>query len=88
MKQNLLDKISKKEALIGVGIVIFNFLWWFGFAYGLGSGDPEDYTYIMGFPSWFFYSCITGFVVVTLLVYTCVKTLFTDIPFEEGDKEE
>ena len=33
-------KIAHKEAVIGVILVIINFLLWFGFAYGMGSGDP------------------------------------------------
>jgi len=39
-------------------------------------------------PSWFFYSCIAGYIVVTALVIFIVKFFFKDIPFddEEGDK--
>jgi len=36
-------KIAHREALIGIGLVIVNFAIWFGFAYGLGSGDPANY---------------------------------------------
>jgi len=76
-------KIANREALIGVGLVIFNFVWWFAFAYGLGSKDPSEYTYIFGLPAWFFYSCVLGFVVMSLLVIIIVKKFFVEVPFED-----
>ncbi|KGP71597.1 YhdT family protein [Pontibacillus yanchengensis] len=79
--------IANKEALFGVGLAILNFIWWFGFAYGLGNKDPENYTYILGFPAWFFYSCIIGFVLMASLVIIIVKFFFTEVSLEdEGDK--
>lgn len=78
-------KIAHREALIGVGLVIINFAIWYGFAYGLGSGDPLEYTYIFGFPAWFFYSCIVGTVVMIVLVWLAMKLFFTEVPL---DKEE
>ncbi|WHY76847.1 YhdT family protein [Neobacillus sp. WH10] len=78
-------KIAHREALIGVVLVIINFIWWYGFAYGLGSDKVEKYTYIFGFPAWFFYSCIAGFVVMVILVILTVKFLFKDVPFEEEE---
>lgn len=76
-------KIANKEALIGVALAVFNFIWWFGFAYGLGSKNPDDYTYIMGFPAWFFYSCILGFIVMVVLVWVIVKFWFKEVPFDD-----
>ena len=77
---------AKKEAKIGIGLVIFNFIWWFGFAYGLGSGSPEKYAYIFGFPAWFFFSCIGGLIIMSILVAYVVKRFFQDVPFEyEGE---
>lgn len=81
-------KIANREALIGVGLVVFNFIWWFAFAYGLGSKDPAEYTYVFGFPAWFFYSCILGFIIMAVLVTFIVRNFFTEIPFEdEGDNK-
>lgn len=82
-------KIAHKEAWIGVCLVVFHFLWWFGFAYGLGKSPVEDYSYIFGFPAWFFYSCVMGFVVMVILISVAVKFIFKDIPFdsEEGDSQ-
>ena len=79
-------KIAHREALIGVILVIVNFAIWFGFAYGLGSGDPTEYTYIFGFPAWFFYSCIAGTVFMVILLIIVIKLFFKDVPFD--DKEE
>ncbi|WP_330949343.1 MULTISPECIES: YhdT family protein [unclassified Virgibacillus] len=82
-------KIANREALIGVGLVLFNFIWWFGFAYGLGSKSPEEYTYVLGMPAWFFYSCIVGLIVMIVLVTIVVKVFFKDISFdEEGAGEQ
>ncbi len=79
-------KIAHREALIGVGLVIFNFLWWFGFAYGLGSAPVEEYSYILGMPAWFFYSCVLGFVVMAILVTVMVKKYFIEVDFEEEEE--
>ncbi|MEK3805389.1 YhdT family protein [Metabacillus sp. SLBN-84] len=81
-------KIAHREAKIGLVLVIFNFIWWFGFAYGLGSGDPESYKYVLGLPEWFFYSCVLGFIVMLVLVALIVGFFFKEVPFddaEEGD---
>lgn len=81
-------KIANREALIGVGLVIFNFIWWYGFAYGLGSKDPTEYTYIFGLPAWFFYSCVLGFIVMSILVTVIVKKWFVDIPLDDEEDEQ
>ena len=81
-------KIAHREALIGVILVIINFIWWYGFAYGLGSGDPKDYQYIWGMPEWFFYSCVVGFIVMSILVSFCVKFLFKEVSFDEIEKAD
>lgn len=80
-------RIANREALMGVGLAIVNFLWWFGFAYGLGRKPPEEYTYIFGFPTWFFYSCIVGFILFSLLVFVMVKLFFVEVPFEDQQEE-
>ncbi|MFC4800060.1 YhdT family protein [Neobacillus sp. GCM10023253] len=88
-RDNPLDKrfkIAHREALIGVVLVVINFVWWYGFAYGLGSKKVEDYSYIFGLPAWFFYSCIAGFIVMIILVSLTVKFLFKDVPFEEEER--
>ncbi|KPH75005.1 YhdT family protein [Oceanobacillus caeni] len=80
-------KIGNREALVGVGLFLFNFVWWFAFAYGLGSKDPSEYSYVFGLPSWFFYSCVLGVIVMSILVIIIVKGFFKDIPFEDEEFE-
>lgn len=79
-------RIANREALIGIGLVIVNFAIWYGFAYGLGSGDPEKYTYVLGFPAWFFYSCIAGTVFMIILIYFVIKFFFKEVDFEEEEE--
>ena len=81
-------KIAHKEALIGVVLVIINFAIWYGFAYGLGSGDPLQYKYVLGFPAWFFYSCIAGTIFMIICVWLAMKLFFKDIPLEEEDEHQ
>jgi uncharacterized membrane protein YhdT len=82
-------KIAHREALIGVVLVVINFIWWYGFGFGMGSGEVANYSYIYGLPAWFFYSCILGTLVMIFLVIFTVKVLFKDVPFgeEEGEME-
>lgn len=79
-------RIANREALMGIGLVIVNFAIWYGFAYGLGSGDPEKYTYVFGFPAWFFYSCIAGTVFMIILIYFVIKFFFKEVDFEEEEE--
>lgn len=81
-------KIANREAWIGVALVLFNFVWWYGFAYGLGSKDPAEYTFIFGLPAWFFYSCVVGLIVMIILVTVVVKFFFVDIPLDDEVEEE
>lgn len=76
-------KIAHREAVIGVLLVLINFAIWFGFAYGLGSADPKEYTYVFGFPAWFFYSCIAGTIFMILLIIFVIKVFFRDMPFDD-----
>ncbi|MGM9965859.1 YhdT family protein [Rummeliibacillus sp. TYF005] len=81
-------KVAHREALIGIALVVVNFAIWFGFAYGLGSGNPKEYTYVFGFPAWFFYSCIAGTIFMIVLLMVIIKFFFKDVPFEEEDGDD
>ncbi|QHS23388.1 YhdT family protein [Virgibacillus sp. MSP4-1] len=87
LTRNQKFKIAHREALIGCALALFNFIWWYGFAYGLGSVSPDEYTYVFGFPSWFFYSCILGFIVMVLLVWAVVKFVLKEVSFDEEDED-
>lgn len=58
------------------------------FAYGLGSKDPLEYTYILGFPAWIFFSLIVGTIVMIVLVWIVVKFLLTDMPLDDEESED
>lgn len=75
-------KQAKREALLGLGLFILNFVWWFGFGYGLGAKPPEQYTYVFGLPAWFFWSCVAGLVVFSGLSYVMVTFFFKDISLD------
>jgi len=81
-------KQAEKEAKIGIALFLLNFGWWFAFAYGLGSKPVEDYTYIFGFPSWFFFSAILGYPVFAILTIIMVKKFFKDMPLEPESESE
>lgn len=82
-------RVALKETWFGIGLVVINFLWWYGFAYGFGSSPISEYTYVFGLPAWFFYSCVLGFLVMVVLVTVVVKFWFKEIPFEdETDGEQ
>jgi len=80
-------KIARREAWIGIILVIINFVWWYGFAYGLGSESVEEYGYVFGLPAWFFYSCVGGFVLMVVLVTLAVKYFFKEVPFDDEQEE-
>lgn len=81
-------KQCNKEALMGLGLGVLNMIWWFVWGYGLGSGPPSEYTYILGFPAWFFMSCIVGAVLFTALAIIMVKKFFKDVPLGKLSEEE
>jgi uncharacterized membrane protein YhdT len=74
---------SRKEALLTLGVYLLYFLWWYAFAYGLGDGDPAGYSSVLGLPAWFFYSCVLGYLVFSLLLWLVVRLFFKDIPLDD-----
>ena len=79
---------ADREALISFGLYIFFFVCWTAFAFGLGSGDPEEYSYVFGLPAWFFYSCVLGYPDMTLILWIVVRRFFADIPLDENRNDE
>ncbi|MGM7719466.1 YhdT family protein [Metabacillus sp. Hm71] len=80
-------KIAHREAIIGIILVLINFAIWYGFAYGLGDQDPMTYAYILGFPAWFFYSCIAGTIFMIVSIAIVMKFFFTEVSLEEEEEE-
>ncbi|MFC4354158.1 YhdT family protein [Chryseomicrobium palamuruense] len=81
-------KIAHREAIIGVILAVLHFAWWFGFAYGLGSQPVERYRYIWGFPEWFFYSCIVGFLLIAVTVTLLAKFVLKEVPLDDEEVTE
>lgn len=69
-----------------LGLYLLFFVWWYASAYGFGD-DPAEYNYILGFPEWFFYSCIVGYIGISILLWICVSFFFTEIDLNEGEDE-
>lgn len=78
--------IANREAFYSLILAGLNFVWWYLMAYRLGGGSVEDYTYVMGLPSWFFYSCVVGFVLFALLATAMVHFLFREVPLETKER--
>ena len=74
---------ANREALISLALYGIFFLWWYFSAYGAGDADPQSYSYVWGFPSWFFYSCIVGYIGISVLVWIVVRVFFREIPLDE-----
>lgn len=72
-----------KESLMGLGLGVLNLLWWFLWGYGLGSAPVENYNYVLGFPLWFFMSCIVGAPLFTVLAVIMVKYFYKEMPLGE-----
>jgi len=79
-------KAALTETTVTIGLYVLFFAWWYVTAYGFGD-DPSNYRYIMGFPEWFFYSCIVGYIGISALLALAVKLFFKDIPLDEDDED-
>lgn len=78
---------ANREALIALGAYAVYFLWWYLSAYGLGDGDPKEYSHVLGMPSWFFYSCILGYPLITLLLWILMRLFFKVMPLDDEGGE-
>ena len=78
---------ADREALITLGLYAFFFVWWTVFAFGLGSGDPDEYSYVFGLPAWFFYSCVLGYPVMSFILWIVARRFFAYIPLDDTKQE-
>lgn len=72
-------KQINKEAIITLLLYFFYFLWWYYFAFIYSEKNNK---FILGFPAWFFYSCILGFFIINLVLVIVIKFLFKEIELE------
>ena len=87
MKTDRRFRQANFEALCSVVLAVLFFVWWYTFAYGLGSGDPSQYRYVCGLPEWFFYSSVLGPALFCVLALLMVKFLFRNMPLDPHEKE-
>ncbi len=87
MSEKEKNKQLNKEALLTIGLYVIFFIWWYAFGYGLSGGDPSNYTYILGLPSWFFVSCVLGWLLVSFAVVVMVKKFFVEIDLDSDEIE-
>lgn len=76
---------TRRETVVIIALYLIFFAWWYATAYGFG-GDPAEYEYIFGLPEWFFYSCVVGYIGISLILWAAVRVFFTDLPLD--DEEE
>ena len=81
-------KQCNREAMYGIILGLSNLIWWYVFGYGLGSKPVEEYTYILGFPTWFFMSSIVSAVLFTILTFIMIDKLFKNMSLDKMTKEE
>ncbi|SCH74851.1 MULTISPECIES: YhdT family protein [unclassified Romboutsia] len=81
-------KQCNREAIMGLLLGLLNLIWWFAWGYGLGSKPVSEYTYILGFPTWFFMSCIIGGILFSILTVVMINKLFKNMSLEGLTKEE
>ena len=74
-------KQIKKEAIITLIIYLIYFLWWYFFAF-YNIEKPENYTYVLGLPYWFFMSCIVVFFMINILLLFVIKLVFKDMDLD------
>lgn len=81
-------KQANREALLALAAYGLYFVWWYVFGYGMGNKPPEEYSYVWGFPAWFFYSCILGYPLITIVLWGIVRCSFKDMPLDAEDPDE
>ncbi len=79
---------ANKEAMIAVGLCIAYFIFWYVTAYGFGDVPVDEYTYILGFPAWFFYSCVVGFALFSILSALMVRLFFKEVSLDKYDTDQ
>lgn len=82
--------IANREALWGVGywllftIVVSGIAWLLG-----GNRDAGDVGFVLGFPAWFFWSCLVATTLLSLLPIWIVRRHFTEVSLTaDGDESE
>lgn len=66
---------ARKESKRILYFVIFEFIWVYIFGYIGTKTDPNEYSYILGFPSWFFWAFAgAGIIFPIIAIILALKT--------------
>ncbi|RVU54882.1 YhdT family protein [Anaerosphaera multitolerans] len=74
-----------KETKVSLLLYLLYFLWWYFTGYGLSKGNPENYTYILGLPLWFFLSSIVGYVLFVIAIIVVTRLFFKNFNLEDEE---
>jgi uncharacterized membrane protein YhdT len=73
--------VANREALIGAGywlaftVLISAIAWLIG-----AHKKASELTFVLGFPAWFFWSCLVATIVLSLVPAVLVRRYFTEMP--------
>lgn len=81
-------KVCEREARYGIILGLVNLAVWAIAGYGLGSGPVENYSYTMGFPAWFFISCILNSLLAVGATIYIVKRKLLNMSLDRMTEEE
>ncbi len=92
IKEDARFKQARKESLRIMYLVIFEFIWVYTFGYIGTKTNPSDYSYIFGFPTWFFWAFAGAgviFPVVAIILSINIKdcSLTDDIELSKSDRK-
>lgn len=83
-------RVANREALWGVSywaaftVVVSGIAWLLG-----GNRDADELDFVLGFPAWFFWSCLVATVVLSLVPIIIVRRYFRDLPLTaDGEPDD
>ena len=79
------DRQINKETKIAIFLYVLYFIWWYATGYGLSNKDPSEYKYILGLPTWFFYSCVIGYIWFCIGTIIVTKVFFKNFGLDDED---
>lgn len=77
--------LGRDAVIVSIGWCVF-FVLMMGTAYLLGGGDPKEYTYFLGFPSWFAICTLIQFIFMGITIFMLSKK-FSNVSLDPEDPE-
>lgn len=75
IKEDLRFKQSRREIKRIMYLIAFEFIWVYSFGYFGTKIEPNNYTYILGFPTWFFWAFLgAGILAPSIAIILALKT--------------